>query len=86
MLLERIRFPEIKGKTCRALPYKKDLVVKLSSKTSLFVKGFNKSWSHSSLYELFQEFGEVMSCKISLNADHSNRGYGFVSYQLEEQA
>jgi hypothetical protein len=46
-LIKEIRFPEINGKVCRALPYDRDTRNKLDMmKGSLFVKGLGKGWTH----------------------------------------
>lgn len=82
-LVKDIRFPEIGGKVCRALPYEKEL---LDSKASLFVKGLSKQWSHKDLYEHFKQFGEIASVKVSMGESHLSRGYGFVLFSKEEFA
>jgi hypothetical protein len=60
-ILDECKFPEIKGKICRALPYSikfakthtKDEVVDKSC--SIFVKGFKMAkWTHSDLYKAFK--------------------------------
>lgn len=78
-LMKEIRFPEIKGKVCRVLPFDKDLnVKKFDTKSSLFIKNLSKDWTHKDLFELFKEFGDILSAKVSLNEEHTSRGYGFV--------
>lgn len=84
-LIKEIRFPELSGKVCRALPYERD-GRKFQSKASLFVKGLNKDWSHKDLYDAFKQCGEITSVKISLSEDHLSRGYGFVLFSREEFA
>ncbi len=64
-LLKEIRFPEINGKVCRALPYDRENR-KFDNKASLFVKGLGKEWTHKELYEMFSKFGEITSVKVSL--------------------
>eukprot|EP00352_Strombidinopsis_acuminata_P009450 CAMPEP_0176362518 /NCGR_PEP_ID=MMETSP0126-20121128/18486_1 /TAXON_ID=141414 ORGANISM="Strombidinopsis acuminatum, Strain SPMC142" /NCGR_SAMPLE_ID=MMETSP0126 /ASSEMBLY_ACC=CAM_ASM_000229 /LENGTH=77 /DNA_ID=CAMNT_0017718471 /DNA_START=388 /DNA_END=621 /DNA_ORIENTATION=- len=50
-------------------------------KCNIFVKGFKNNWTHQTLYENFKEFGEVLSCKVSIDAEHISRGYGFVQFK-----
>eukprot|EP00351_Strombidinopsis_sp_SopsisLIS2011_P001952 CAMPEP_0116882214 /NCGR_PEP_ID=MMETSP0463-20121206/14409_1 /TAXON_ID=181622 /ORGANISM="Strombidinopsis sp, Strain SopsisLIS2011" /LENGTH=465 /DNA_ID=CAMNT_0004535101 /DNA_START=398 /DNA_END=1798 /DNA_ORIENTATION=+ len=38
------------------------------------------------LEEYFSQYGDIKSLKISLNADHSSRGYGFVCFQAPESS
>jgi len=84
-LLKDIRFPEVCGKVCRALPYDRDSK-KYDSKGSIFVKGLNREWTHKDLYECFKNFGDITSVKISLSENHLSRGYGFVLFSREEFA
>jgi len=87
-LIKEIRFPQIQGKVCRALPYDRELksIDNNTSKASLFIKGLRKDWSHKDLFEYFKPFGEITSVKISLNENHLSRGYGFVLFTREEFA
>ena len=85
-LCQEIRFPEIRGKICRALPYEKDLQLRVSPNAALFVKGLDPQWTHKEFYESFKEFGELLSCKVSIDENHQSRGYGFLQYHKEEQA
>ena len=41
---------------------------------------------HQDLDKQFSAHGDIKSLKISLNSDHSSRGYGFVCYKDEEAA
>ena len=45
----------------------------------MFVK-LDKSLSCEDLDKKFREFGDIKSTKISINADYTSRGYGFVCY------
>ena len=45
----------------------------------------NKSFCYDSCYK-FKSFGVVKSLKVSLNPDHSSRGYGFIQYQDDDAA
>ena len=83
--MKDIKFPEINGKMCRALPYDRE-IRKYDSKASLFVKGINKSWTHKELYEHFKQFGDVTSVKVSLAEGHLSRGFGYVLFSKEEFA
>ena len=86
-LMTELRFPAIKGAVCRVLPFDKDLKVrKFDTKSSLFIKNLPKAWTHKELYDFFKPFGDITSAKVSINENHSSRGYGFVQFSREEFA
>jgi polyadenylate-binding protein len=80
-----VKYPEIGGKICRALPYEKDSQSR-STNGCLFVKGFGKDWTHKQLNDLFIGYGEIVSCKVSINEDHGSRGYGFIQFAKIESS
>lgn len=83
-LSKEIRFPEIKGKVCRALPYEKEFSKNIDSDSSIFVKGFDKSWTHKTLFDVFEKYGAISSAKVSIDQNHEARGYGFVQFENQE--
>jgi len=52
----------------------------------VFIRKIPKVKNSEELEEFFTEFGEVISCKVSINEDNSSRGYGFVCYKDPEAA
>jgi hypothetical protein len=47
--------------------------------TSIFVKGFElMKWNHEDLYAKFCEFGKILSCKVSIDSNHSFLGFGYI--------
>jgi polyadenylate-binding protein len=53
---------------------------------NVFVKNIPKDIKNEELEKKFEHIGKVKSLKISLNSDHSSRGYGFICFQEEESA
>lgn len=84
-LVKEIRFPEIGGRVCRALPYERD-ARKYDGKAAIFVKGIEKGWTHKDLFDYMSRFGEISSVKVSLAENYMSRGYGFVLFSKEEFA
>ena len=85
---EKMRYFEIDGKQCRALPFDKQLLGSNKEKLqthNVFVK-VPKDMKHEELHEKFEKIGNIKSLKISLNPDYSSRGYGFICFQEEEYA
>jgi polyadenylate-binding protein len=86
---EKMRYFEIDGKPCRALPFDKDLLGTNKQKIethNLFVRRIPSETKAPQLEETFSKFGDVKSVKISLNADHTSRQYGFVCFQEADGA
>lgn len=83
-----MRYFEIDGKPCRALPFDRSLLGSNKEKLfdqSVFVK-LPKDILHKDLEKIFSECGTIKSLKVSLNPDYSSRGYGFVCFQDKEGA
>jgi len=77
-----MRYFEIDGKPCRALPFDRSLLGSNKEKLfdqSVFVK-LPKDILHKDLEKIFSECGQIKSLKVSLNSDYSSRGYGFVCF------
>lgn len=85
-LLNEIKFPELHGQCCRALPYDKELLRNCAPRSNLFVKGFGTHWTHKDLHEAFAEFGQVVSARVSICDGYESRGFGFVQFLTAEAA
>jgi len=89
---EEFRFPKIKGVMARALPYNMHAVKgepggKDVQSTSVFVKGFEKlKWTHEDLYAKFCTFGRILSCKVSIDAEHNFLGFDYIQFSKIEEA
>lgn len=46
----------------------------------------DESIDHSGLQDMFQKFGNVLSCKVAMSEDGKSKGYGFVQFESEESA
>lgn len=91
--VEEHRYPRIKGGLMsRALPYNLHAIRgepggKDVQSTSIFVRGFESTkWSHEDLYAKFCPFGKILSCKVSVDADHGFLGFGYIQYSKIEEA
>jgi len=79
-LVTELKFPELHGKVCRALPYDKDLLRNCAPKSNIFVKGFGSHWSHKDLYDNFAQFGDILSARVSIKDSYESRGFGFIQF------
>ena len=95
---QALRTFKIEGKECRALPFDKSFLGTnraLLKDYTIFVK-FDKSIpaeknvnSTEDLYKFAENlYGVegVKSVKVSINQDHSSRGYGFITFKSQEDA
>lgn len=93
-VLDEVRYPEIKGVRCRALPYSRPTggatmssgAEKKPTTFQLFVKGCPPRWTHNELYEAFKTYGRIVSAKVSIDGDFKSRGYGFVQFEALDSA
>jgi len=88
MAAEKMRYFEIDGKPCRALPFDRSLLGSNKEKLldqSVFVK-LPKDILHRDLDKIFSEYGQIKSLKVSLNPDYTSRGYGFICFQEKDGA
>ncbi|KAJ9555083.1 hypothetical protein OSB04_009697 [Centaurea solstitialis] len=53
---------------------------------NVFVKNLNESIDNVQLQELFQNFGNILSCKVSTFEDGKSKGYGYVQFESEESS
>ncbi len=79
-LVTELKFPELHGKVCRALPYDKDLLRNCAPKSNIFVKGFGSHWSHKDLHDNFAQFGQILSARVSIKDSYESRGFGFIQF------
>ena len=52
-----------------------------SGEGNLYVKGLDEYIEISHLHELFQQYGEVISCKLPMTPDGKNKGYAYVQFK-----
>ena len=82
---KELRYFELSaGKPSRALPYDNDLLGSNPEKIvdqNIFVRKIPKDMAAKELEDHFAQWGEIKSLKVSLNSDHTSRGYGFVCFQ-----
>lgn len=85
---EKMRYFDIEGKPCRALPFDRQLLGSNKEKLisqNIFVRA-PKHMLHEDLHKTFEQFGPIKSLKASLNPDYSSRGYGFICFENPESA
>jgi len=85
--LDALNYEEIDGRPCRISWTRRDPAVRKSGVGNLFVKNLDKRMDHVGLHEVFENFGEILSCKVSVDWNTGeSRGYGFVHFANPEDA
>merc|ERR1712130_868682 len=85
--LDALNYEEIDGRPCRISWTRRDPSVRKSGVGNLFVKNLDKRMDHVGLHEVFENFGEILSCKVSVDWNTGeSRGYGFVHFANPEDA
>ncbi|KAI3447525.1 hypothetical protein Pfo_004190 [Paulownia fortunei] len=53
---------------------------------NVFIKNLSDSIDSVKLQEIFQKFGNILSCKVVTSDDGKSKGYGFVQFESETSA
>jgi len=84
-----MQYFEIDGKQCRGLKFDRQLLGTNREKLTgqnVFVRDIPQNINSAALHQQMEKFGPIKSLKISLNEDHTSRGYGFVCFDSEDVA
>ncbi|GMI65796.1 poly(A) binding protein 7 [Hibiscus trionum] len=84
--MEKMNHSLINGKMIRVAWSLRDPDARKSGVGNVFVKNLSESIDSVGLQELFQKFGNVISCKVATFDDGKSKGYGFVQFESEESA
>ncbi|KAL2481321.1 Polyadenylate-binding protein 7 [Abeliophyllum distichum] len=76
----------LNGKAIRVMWSHRDPDARRSGIGNVFVKNLSDSIDSVKVQEMFQKFGNVLSCKVATSDDGKSKGYGFVQFDSENSA
>ncbi|XP_004246907.1 polyadenylate-binding protein 7 [Solanum lycopersicum] len=76
----------LNGKAIRVSWSRRDSDVRRSGAGNVFVKNLNDTIDSTKLEEIFQKFGNILSCKVAVSEDGRSKGFGFVQFETEDSA
>ncbi|KAL6585417.1 hypothetical protein OROMI_002061 [Orobanche minor] len=76
----------LKGREMRVMWSRRDPDARRSGIGNVFVKNLGDSIDCLKLQEMFQKFGNILSCKVVTSDDGKSKGYGFVQFESEISA
>ena len=77
---EKLNMRRLKGKALNIMWHERDNSIRYNNEANLFVKGIPQEASPREVYELFAQYGEIISCKICEDEDGYLHGYGYINY------
>jgi polyadenylate-binding protein len=57
-----------------------------NERANLLVKSIEKDVSQQELYDIFRQYGDIVSCKLETYPDGKSRGYAYIQFATEEEA
>jgi polyadenylate-binding protein len=88
--LDTMNFKAIRNRPCRIMWSHRDPSLRKSGQGNIFVNHLARTppnvIDNKQLFDTFSTFGNILSCKVSVNQKRESLGYGFVHYETEESA
>ncbi|GFP90799.1 polyadenylate-binding protein 7 [Phtheirospermum japonicum] len=84
--IEVKNYSSMNGKVIRVMWSHRDPDARRSGIGNVFVKNLSDSIDSVKLQEMFQQFGNILSCKVVTSDDGKSKGYGFVQFESESSA
>lgn len=84
--LEKLNYSKIRGRSCRIMWSHRDPNLRKTGNSNVFVKNLDKNIDNKALFDTFSLFGNILSCKVSTDANGKSKGYGFVHYKSGDSA
>ncbi|KAG1739932.1 uncharacterized protein EDB91DRAFT_1053552 [Suillus paluster] len=82
--LEQVNYSLIKNCACRIMWFQRDPALHTTGQGHMFIKNLDEAIDNKALHDTFAAFGDVLSCKVSTDAQGRSKGHGFVHYEIAE--
>ncbi|KAF5747850.1 polyadenylate-binding protein 7-like isoform X1 [Tripterygium wilfordii] len=76
----------LNGKAIRVMWSQRDPDTRKMGVGNVYVKNLVNSIDNVGLQDLFQKFGNILSCKVAISEEGKSKGYGYVQFETEESA
>jgi polyadenylate-binding protein len=84
--LDTLNYAEVRGRPTRVMWSQRDPTARRSGLGNIFIKNLDPSVDSKDLHDTFSVFGNILSCKVSVDANGNSKGYGFVHFDTQEPA
>lgn len=84
--LDMLNFTPINNKAIRIMYSNRDPSTRTSAAANIFIKNLDKNIDNKALHDTFSAFGNILSCKVAMDASGQSKGYGYVQFDRDEAA
>ncbi|CAF4656014.1 unnamed protein product, partial [Rotaria socialis] len=86
LALDTMNFDLLCGRPLRIMWHQRGPTLGKSDVGKLFIENWDKSIDNKSLYDIFSDFGNILSCNITTDESDESKCVGFVHFETQEAA